>query len=167
MCRGGAGRAWEPRGASTHSTSLSMALPSGAPRGHATGGGQPARSAPRRPFGLLLAPLTGLFAAQAVAMATSFAPPGPGSLLPLWVLQRLPGLGGPEALTPRRARRRLPESGNPEVSAAEPQMPFLAALRPVSVGSELNVPASVNQVPLFGVSLLNVMFLASGENFSK
>lgn len=127
MCRGGAGQAWEPRGASTYSTSLSMALPSGAPRGHATGGGQPARAAPRRPLGLLLAPLTVLFAAQAVAMATSFAPPGPGSLLPLWVLQRLPGLGGPEALMPRRARRRLPESGNPEVSAAEPQMPFLGS----------------------------------------
>lgn len=83
----------------------------------------PARAVPRRLLRLLLARLGWLFVAHVVAMATSFAPPGPRALLPSPVLL---GKSKSRALpwtSLQRSRHRSQQRRNSEFSASELQMP--------------------------------------------
>lgn len=76
----------------------------------------PGRAAPGRPLPSRVGRLARLFAAHAVAMATSYAPPGPA-----------PSSGSPrsllEPLTAQPTGSWGPGSGNPELRAIESQPP--------------------------------------------
>lgn len=142
--------------------------------GHATGRGpadrcwallptplplSPARAVPRRLLGLLLAGLGRLFVAHVVAMATSFAPPGPRSLLPFLVLlgkSKSRGHRSPEhffaALSPL-----VPPERKFSFQLPSPRCRVLAAFHQVSVGSHPKVTSGISQVHSFGISLLSFL----------
>lgn len=111
-CAARPGGAWAPRGPSAHSTGLSMVLRCGARRGQA---GCPAGrlavlhpAAPPRPLRLHVAALARLFAARAVALATSRAPPAPGARPRLPALPRVRGSPRPQPPAAPRAGAGLP-----------------------------------------------------------
>ncbi|XP_070102130.1 zyxin-like [Equus caballus] len=123
MRRSGTGRTQEQRAPSKHGTSLSMALRSAGTRSDVAGwpvvgcSAPPpplpssSAAAPRRPLGPPAARHLRLFAAHAVAMATSNAPPGPGPSCS-YRSSASPGPRAPGHLPRSPLESRLQENGN-------------------------------------------------------
>lgn len=114
----------------------------------------PARAVPRRLLRLLLARLGWLFVAHVVAMATSFAPPGPRALLPSPVL-----LGKSKERSSCSALATGPSKEEIQsFRLPSPRCRVLAAFHQVSVGSHPKVTSGISQVYSFGISLLSFLW---------